>query len=43
MVEEAERHGVELAIVPAAAALFDATLARGHERDDASAVAQLPQ
>jgi 3-hydroxyisobutyrate dehydrogenase len=41
MVEEAARHGVELAVVPAVAALFDAAIARGDGAQDASAAAKL--
>ena len=43
MIEEAARHGVDLAVMPAVAALFDAALARGHgELDASSAVAWPP-
>jgi 3-hydroxyisobutyrate dehydrogenase len=41
MVEEAARHGVELAVVPAVASLFDAAIARGDGAQDASAAAKL--
>ncbi len=40
MNEEAARHGVDLAIMPAVAALFDGALARGDGQSDASAVAR---
>lgn len=43
MIEEAARHGVDLAVMPAVAALFDAAVARGQgELDASSAVAWPP-
>lgn len=42
MVEEASRHGVDLAVMPAVAALFDAAIARGAGALDASAAAAYP-
>jgi 3-hydroxyisobutyrate dehydrogenase len=39
MIEEAARHGTELAIMPAVAALFDASIAAGNGARDASAAA----
>jgi 3-hydroxyisobutyrate dehydrogenase len=40
MIDEAAHHGVELAVVPAVAALFDATIARGDGKLDGIAVAK---
>jgi 3-hydroxyisobutyrate dehydrogenase len=42
MVEEARRHGVELAVMPAVIALFDAAIARGEGALDASAAVRFP-
>ena len=42
MIEEAARHGVDLAVMPAVAALFDAAIARGHGALDASAAMAFP-
>jgi 3-hydroxyisobutyrate dehydrogenase len=42
MIEEARRHGVDLAVMPAVAALFDAAIARGEGGLDASAAARYP-
>jgi 3-hydroxyisobutyrate dehydrogenase len=42
MIEEAGRHGVDLAVVPAVAALFDAAIARGEGALDASAAMRYP-
>jgi hypothetical protein len=41
MIEEAGRHGVDLAVMPAVAALLDAAIARGDGAKDASAAASL--
>jgi 3-hydroxyisobutyrate dehydrogenase len=37
MIEEAQRHGVDLAVMPAVAALYDAAIARGEGHLDSSA------
>jgi 3-hydroxyisobutyrate dehydrogenase len=42
MIEEAARHGVELKVMPAVAALFDAAIARGEGALDATAAAAYP-
>jgi 3-hydroxyisobutyrate dehydrogenase len=42
MIEEAQRHGVDLAVMPAVAALFDAAIARGEGALDASAAMRFP-
>jgi 3-hydroxyisobutyrate dehydrogenase-like beta-hydroxyacid dehydrogenase len=42
MIEEAQRHGVDLAVIPAVMALYDAALERGEEALDASAAARYP-
>ncbi|HTZ69638.1 MAG TPA: NAD(P)-binding domain-containing protein [Acetobacteraceae bacterium] len=42
MIEEAEGHGMTLAIMPALAALLDAAIARGDGAKDVSAVAAIP-
>jgi len=42
MIEEAGRHGVELAVMPAIAALMDAAIARGDGASDASVIAKVP-
>jgi 3-hydroxyisobutyrate dehydrogenase len=42
MIEEAQRHGVELAVMPAVAALQDAAIARGEGRLDTSAAFRWP-
>lgn len=42
MVEEAKRHGVDLAVMPAVIALFDAAIARGEGALDASAAVRFP-
>jgi 3-hydroxyisobutyrate dehydrogenase len=41
MIEEAGRHGVELAVLPAVAALMDGAIAAGDGADDTSAMAKL--
>jgi 3-hydroxyisobutyrate dehydrogenase len=41
MIEEAGRHGVELAVLPAVAALMDGAIAAGDGSDDTSAMAKL--
>jgi 3-hydroxyisobutyrate dehydrogenase len=41
MIEEAQSHGVELAIVPAIAAAFDDAIARGFGSLDSTAVAKM--
>jgi 3-hydroxyisobutyrate dehydrogenase len=43
MVEEARRHGVDLAVMPAVIALFDAAIARGEGAKDSSAAMRWPQ
>lgn len=43
MVEEAARHGVDLAVMPAVIALFDAAIARGEGAKDSSAAMRWPQ
>ncbi len=43
MVEEAARHGVDLAVMPAVIALFDAAMARGEGAKDSSAAMRWPQ
>ena len=40
MVDEATRHGVSLAIVPAIAAEMDRWIARGHSKDDWTVIAK---
>ena len=42
MVEEAACHGVDLQVMPAVAAMFDAAIARGEGALDASAAARMP-
>ena len=42
MVDEAKRHGVDLAVMPAVIALFDAAIARGEGALDASAAVRFP-
>jgi 3-hydroxyisobutyrate dehydrogenase len=42
MTEEAGRTGVELAIVPAMAALFDAAIARGQGGEDYASAGRWP-
>ena len=42
MVEEAKRHGVDLAVMPAVIALFDAAIARGEGALDSSAAMRWP-
>lgn len=42
MIEEAQRGGVELFVMPGVAALFDAAIARGESALDASAAARVP-
>ncbi len=42
MIEEAKRHGVDLAVMPAVAALQDAAIARGEGRMDTSAAFRWP-
>lgn len=42
MIEQAARGGVELAMMPALAALFDAAIARGEGALDAAAAARMP-
>lgn len=42
MIEEARRHGVELAVMPAVAALQDAAIARGEGRLDSTAAFRWP-
>lgn len=42
MVEEARRHGVDLAVMPAVIALFDAAIARGEGTLDSSAAMRWP-
>jgi 3-hydroxyisobutyrate dehydrogenase len=41
MIEEAKRHGVELGVLPAVAAVYDDAIARGFGALDATAIAQL--
>jgi 3-hydroxyisobutyrate dehydrogenase-like beta-hydroxyacid dehydrogenase len=41
MIEEAGRHGVELGIMPAVAAVFDEAIARGYGAQDSGAIARL--
>lgn len=43
MLEEAERGGVELFVMPGVAAMFDAAIARGEGHLDASAAARAPE
>jgi 3-hydroxyisobutyrate dehydrogenase len=43
MIEEARRHGVELAVMPAVLDLFDAAIARGEGAMDSSAAMRFPQ
>lgn len=43
MIEEAARHGVDLAVMPAVAALFDAAIARGDGALDASVAMAYPR
>ncbi|MFZ9405634.1 MAG: NAD(P)-dependent oxidoreductase [Burkholderiaceae bacterium] len=43
MVEEARRHGVDLAVMPAVIALFDAAISRGEGAKDSSAAMRWPQ
>jgi 3-hydroxyisobutyrate dehydrogenase len=43
MIEEAQRHGVELAVMPAVLDLFDAAIARGEGAMDSSAAMRFPQ
>ena len=42
MIEEAQRGGVELFVMPAVAAMFDAAIARGEGALDAAAAARMP-
>lgn len=42
MIEEAQRGGVELAVMPGVAALFDAAIARGEGALDAASAARMP-
>jgi 3-hydroxyisobutyrate dehydrogenase len=42
MIEEAQRGGVDLFVMPGVAALFDAAIARGEGTLDASAAARMP-
>lgn len=42
MIEEAQRGGVELFVMPGVAAMFDAAIARGESALDASAAARVP-
>ncbi len=42
MVEEAQRHGVDLFVMPGVAAMFDAGLARGEGALDAASAARMP-
>jgi 3-hydroxyisobutyrate dehydrogenase-like beta-hydroxyacid dehydrogenase len=41
MIEEAKRHGVDLGVLPAVAAVQDSAIAKGYGALDASAIAQL--
>jgi 3-hydroxyisobutyrate dehydrogenase len=41
MIEEAQRHGVELGVLPAVAAVQDSAIAKGYGSLDTSAIAQL--
>ena len=43
MIEEAKRHGVDLGVMPAIAALQDASIARGEWKMDSSAAFRWPQ
>ncbi|HYF59343.1 MAG TPA: NAD(P)-binding domain-containing protein [Burkholderiaceae bacterium] len=43
MIEEAKRHGIDLAVMPSVAALFDAAIARGEGAKDSSAAFRWPQ
>lgn len=43
MIEEAQRGGVELFVMPGVAALFDAAIARGEGALDAAAAARIPR
>lgn len=42
MIEEAQRGGVDLYLMPGLAALFDAAIARGEGSLDAAAAARMP-
>jgi hypothetical protein len=42
MMEEARRGGVDLLVMPAVAAMFDAAIARGEGALDAAAAARMP-
>lgn len=42
MIEEAKRHGVDLAVMPSVMALFDAAIARGESALDSSAAMRFP-
>jgi len=41
MIEEAKRHGVDLGVMPAIAAMYDSAIAKGYGALDTSAIAQL--
>ena len=43
MIEEARRGGIDLCVMPAVAAMFDAAIARGEGALDAAAAARLPE
>jgi 3-hydroxyisobutyrate dehydrogenase len=43
MIEEAKRHGVDLAVMPAVAALQDQAIARGEGQLDSTAAFRWPQ
>jgi 3-hydroxyisobutyrate dehydrogenase len=42
MIEEAQRHGVDLFVMPGVAAMFDAAIARGEGALDSAAAARMP-
>ena len=42
MIEEAQRHGVDLFVMPGVAAMFDAGIARGESALDAASAARMP-
>ena len=42
MIEEAQRHGVDLFVMPGVAAMFDAAIARSEGALDAAAAARMP-
>jgi hypothetical protein len=42
MIEEAQRGGIELFVMPGVAAMFDAAIARGEGALDVAAAARIP-